>query len=124
MEKPQRGAVPIRRPIQVVIRQDRMAILQSRHAGENSSYGGAVISLNQPTEQVMEEFATALRAHRKDWGLAGNGLYWRPVLQLNVGPRGQQQAIRLAPLLEGSGIEIDRSHTARQNGQVPAQATR
>ncbi len=123
-QKPEQDAVPIRRPIQVVIRQDRIVILQSRQADENTASNGSMISLNQPTRQVMEEFVKALRKHMNDWGLAGNGLYWRPVLHLNVGPRGQQQATRLTPLLESSGIEIDSAHTARQNGPVPVQATR
>jgi hypothetical protein len=83
-----------------------------------------VISLDQPTEQVLDEFAAALRAHMKDWGLAGNGLYWRPVLQLNIGPQGQQQANRLSRLLEDSGVEIDRPHTAQKDQEVPAHATR
>jgi hypothetical protein len=124
IQNPQRGAVPIRRPIRVVIRHDRVTILRSRHVDENSSHGGSVISLDQPTEQVLDEFAAALRAHMKDWGLAGNGLYWRPVLQLNIGPQGQQQANRLSRLLEDSGVEIDRPHTAQKDQEVPAHATR
>jgi biopolymer transport protein ExbD len=124
IQNPRHGAVPIRRPIQVVIRQDQIAILRSRHATEDFSYEGAVISLAQPTERVMAEFATALREHMKEWGLAGNGLYWRPVLQLNIGPRGEQQAIRLTRLLEGSGVEISGPRTARKNKETPAHATK
>ena len=124
LQNPQRGAVPIRRPIHVVIRQDRMAILRSRDSDTDSSYQGAVISMDQPVDQIMAEFVTALREHMKDWGLAGNGLFWRPVLKLNIGPRGQKQAARMSRLLEDSGVEIDWPRTARQRPEVPTQATR
>ncbi|MEO2049528.1 MAG: hypothetical protein ABGX16_23470 [Pirellulales bacterium] len=124
MQGQPRGSVPIRRPIQVVIRKDRIAILRSRHTDINSALSGAVIGLNQPTAKVMDEFASALREHMKDWGLAGNGLYWRPVLQLNIGPQGQQQAARFTRLLKDSGVEIGAPRTSRHNQEVPADATR
>jgi hypothetical protein len=124
MQGQPRGSVPIRRPIHVVIRKDRIAILRSRHTDKDSAINGAVIGLNQPTTKVMDEFASALREHMKDWGLAGNGLYWRPVLQLNIGPQGQHQAARFTRLLKDSGVEIGAPRTARQNQEVPAHATR
>lgn len=124
LRKPRQGAVPIRRPIQVLIRRDQIAILQSRHEDDGFSEDGTVIFLAQPNERIFEEFVTALRKHMDGWGLAGNGLYWRPVLQLHVGPRGEPQAARLVQWLEGSGIEIDRPSTARQNRQLPARTTR
>lgn len=115
------GAVPIRRPIQVVVRDDRLAILPSRHTSESD---GAVVSLYQPAEKVMDEFTTALREHMENWGLAGNGLYWRPVLMLNVGPNAKENAERLTRLLDDSGVEVRLLETARKNREDSNHATR
>ena len=100
------GAVPIRRPIEVVVRQNQIALLPSRHALEANDESGAVISLNQSIPQISEQFVQALRSHVQEWGLAGNGLYWRPVLELKVGPNAQQTAHDITRLLQDSGVEV------------------
>ncbi len=107
-----RGAVPIRRPIQVVVRQDQLALLPSRHAVGGEAATGKVISLNQPIGQISNEFVAALRTRIEEWGLAGNGMYWRPVLKLNVGPGAEQTAEQVLRLLKDSGVEIRLSDTA------------
>jgi hypothetical protein len=118
-----RGAVPIRRPIQVVVRGDHLAILPSRHQTEQVPLQGSVIPLGQPTDEVIDQFTAALKEHMNDWGLAGNGLYWRPVLVLNVGPDGKDHAIRLTQLLDDSGIEI-REASSHRNRKGAAHALR
>ena len=40
------------------------------------------------------------------WGIAGRGLYWKPVLNLYVNPGGERRAAELEVLLERSGLEI------------------
>ena len=106
-----RGAVPIRRPIHVVVRKDRLTILPSKHIRGGSDSNGAVISLNQSARQVSDEFAESLRSRVDQWGLAGNGLYWRPVLELNIGPEAEETARGLAKLLRNSGVELSRKDT-------------
>ncbi len=128
VENARRGAVPIRRPIQIVVRDDRLAILPSRHATEGAAAKGAVIPLGRPTGKVMDDFAAALRTHMKDWGLAGNRLYWRPVLMLHVGPNATRQAAQLTRLLENSGVEVRLPDTASKpptrRQERPSHATR
>ena len=58
------------------------------------------------TEEALDEFVSAMWDHMKSWGIAGNGLYWRPVLTVETGPDGARRAAELKALLEGSGIEF------------------
>ena len=108
-----RSSVPIRRPIEVVVRKNQIALLPSRHALDGDASTGKVISLNQPIDQISNEFRTALRTRIEEWGLAGSGLYWRPMLKLNVGPGAEQTAEQVMRLLKDSGVEIRLPNTAR-----------
>ena len=113
LEKAMRNAIPVRRPIQVVVRQNQLALLPSRHATQGVEATGTVILLDQSLEQISDEFVTALRVRVDEWGLAGNGLYWRPVLELHVGPDAEETAMRLNHLLRDSGVEVRLPETAQ-----------
>jgi len=122
VEGGRRGSVPIRRTIHVVVRQNQLAFLPSRHALEGAAAKGQVIQLNQSQRQISDEFVAALQTRIKDWGLAGNGLYWRPQLKLNVGPGAEQTAEQVKRLLKNSGVELSLPETARagQKGALDA----
>ena len=106
VQRAMRGAVPIRRPIQVVVRNSQIALLPSRHVTRGTEATGVVISLDQPLDRVSHEFVAALKVRIDEWGLAGNGLYWRPVLELHVGPDAGRTASKLMQLLKNSGVEV------------------
>jgi hypothetical protein len=93
----------ITRPIQVVVRPDQIDILSDE--GPTGQKPQA-ISFHQPTDQVLDELAAALQQHIKDWGLAGQGMYWRPTLVLQVAPGADRHAIRLNDLLKDSGVDV------------------
>ena len=105
------GAVPISRPVRVVCRGDRLAILPDR-----SSEEGKVILLGSSTEEAIDDFVSALWDHMKTWGIAGRGLYWRPILVLHVGPDGEKRAAELRKILEGSGLEVREQRMAGLKG--------
>ncbi|MEX2316673.1 MAG: hypothetical protein WD669_05950 [Pirellulales bacterium] len=112
------AAVPVRRSIQVVVRNDRVALLPE--AGEPTS-GGREVPLNGPTAKSLHDIVDAVQKHVGEWGMAGQGLYWRPVLVLHVGPDGGRRADELAQLLTDSGIELRTSAAAQPAGsQAPA----
>lgn len=113
VEKAMRNAIPVRRTIQVVVRQNQMALLPSRHATRGVEATGTVISLDQSLDQISDKFVSALRTRVDEWGLAGNGLYWRPVLELHVGPDAAETAARLNHLLKDSGVELRLPETAQ-----------
>ena len=79
--------MPVRRTIRVVVREDQLAILPD-DAGrtDGSAPAGKVVPMKGDTVESLDEFVKQVREHIDGWGMAGDGLYWRPVLVLNVGP--------------------------------------
>lgn len=119
-QKPQR-AVPIRRTIRVVVRNDQLAILPDAATGPNN---GKVIPFHGDTVQSLDEFVKQVRDQIDGWGIAGNGLYWRPVIDLSVGAEGQRRANDLARLLKNSGLELRTDETASNVPQGKSNETR
>jgi hypothetical protein len=62
---------------------------------------------------ARDDFAAAIENHIQTWGMAGQGLHWRPVIEMVVGPDGQQRADDLVRLLKGSGIEVTQDAVAQ-----------
>lgn len=105
--------IAIRRPVSVLVSRDQINVA-----------GGAVVPLLGSTEGSLDEFVKRVQQQVRSWGIAGQGLYWRPVLKLNVAPDGADRAQDLARLLERSGIEIDYQQTAAAPDRGGADATR
>jgi hypothetical protein len=109
--------VPVRRSIQVIVRGDRIAILPE--SGDPST-AGREVPLSGPMRKDLDEIVSAVQKHVGGWGMAGQGLYWRPVLVLHVGPDGARRADELTRLLKDSGIELRSSAATQQaGGQTP-----
>ncbi len=119
-----RNAVPIQRPIPVIVRKDHIALLPNRQESNHPSASGVTISLNQSPKQIGAELSVAIRDHVKDWGIAGSGLYWKPVLSLKVGPDGWESAQRLKKMLSGSGLGVKLPENARLSRGGKANAPR
>jgi hypothetical protein len=115
-----RRASPITRPIQVVVRPDQLDILPDE---PRAAPKPAVISFHQPTDQVLDALAVTVQQHIKDWGLAGQGMYWRPTLVLQVAPGANRHAIRLNDLLKDSGLDVHFKDLAAKPAE-PSHATR
>jgi hypothetical protein len=119
--------VAIRRTVQIVVRKDRLSILPDREETPqdgNMLAGGKEIPVEGDTQFAVDKFVSALQEHIHNWGIAGNGLYWRPVLTLNVGPDGQQRADELASFLRRSGLDVRTAATAQRQDQTDANQTR
>jgi hypothetical protein len=99
-------AVPVRRTIQVIVRNDQLAILSDEQPRGGHLPAGKTIPLKPDTGESIDEFVAAIQAQIDGWGMAGDGLYWRPVLSLHVGPDGHRRAQDLARLLKNSGLEL------------------
>jgi hypothetical protein len=109
---PSGGNVPVRRSIRVVVRQDRIAILPD-NVDANELSGGTEIEFSPQMIDRIDVIVAAIQQHVREWGIAGNGLYWRPVLVMHVGPEAEARVNELTALLKNSGIEL-RTTTAQQ----------
>jgi hypothetical protein len=62
----------------------------------------------QMSQSQLDAFVEAVQLEMKSWGLAVEGGYWKPVLQIEVAPDAERQFADLVRGLEGSGFEIER----------------
>jgi hypothetical protein len=113
-------AVPVRRTIHVAVKKDQLMI--SPDSGPAAA--GKMIAMKGDTVESIDEFVKQVRDHIDGWGIAGNNLYWRPVVVLTVAPDAQQRASDLERLLKNSGLEIRSDETAKNMPQVGAHETR
>lgn len=106
------GAVPIRRTIRVTVRDDAIVILPESGA-KNVSAEIREIPFSSTTYSVREEIADALQSRIENWGMAGQGLYWRPVIEFEVEADGHQRVEAFEQILSNSGIEIKPTEVAQ-----------
>ncbi len=95
------NAIPITRPIAVECYADRLVI------GSESSHRKEIRLGRQMLESVDEMVGT-IWEQMESWGIAGRGMYWRPVLSVRVAPGAEARFQELQTLLEGSGVRIER----------------
>ncbi len=105
LDRKKPNAVPIRRTIQFIVRNDHIAILPD-DATDEAVPGAKRIAIEGDTVQSLDRIVAAVRERTDSWGMAGDGLFWRPVLILIVGPNGQRRAEDLTRLLKNSGLEL------------------
>ena len=96
-----RRAVPIARPVRVECRADRLVV----RSEENPSQAQE-IPLSDRTEESIEDLVDAVW-HRVDtWGPAGRGMYWHPILSVDVAPGADGRFADLQTLLADSGLDV------------------
>ncbi|MEX0611056.1 MAG: hypothetical protein WD738_04280 [Pirellulales bacterium] len=124
LDRKKPAAVPIRRTIQVIVRDDHVAILAEDAQSNKAAPRGKRVEIQGDTVESLDKVVAAVREHIEAWGIAGDGLYWRPVLILNVGPDGERRADDLTRLLKGSGLELRRGNVASKQPQGESRETR
>jgi hypothetical protein len=123
VNQPKQRSMAIRRTIHVVVRNNQMTLLPGSYARRNEGTGKP-ISLDQPVDTISDEFSAAVKERIDDWGLAGSGMYWRPVLELTVEPGAQMTANRISHLLHDSGVEVQFPATANSTSSPAGGAIR
>jgi len=101
LRNPARGTVGVTRPIRVECHADSLMVLSDRGAA-----GNKVIALGPNTEASVDKLIGVVWEHMESWGMAGRGMYWKPVLQVQVDADAEQRYEDLVTLLEGSGITV------------------
>lgn len=108
--------IPIRRTIQIEVRGDALAILPEASSTKSSAAAGREFPFQDASLAAYEDLLSAVDQRIEDWGMAGQGLYWRPVIELRVGPDGDRRVDDLVRLLEHGGAEIRGESMAKQTG--------
>jgi multidrug efflux pump subunit AcrA (membrane-fusion protein) len=95
----------ITRPLQVVVLLDRLVLVPER--GDSRPAQQLRIS-PQMSQAELDRFVETVQLEMKSWGLAVEGGYWKPILQIEVAPDAERHYADLVRGLEGSGFEIER----------------
>ncbi|MCO6043566.1 hypothetical protein NG895_06570 [Aeoliella sp. ICT_H6.2] len=89
------------RTIHVTVSGQQLVVRSGRRTRASTA-----IPLDVGTKHAAQRFVRAIQAEVADWGIAGQGLYWKPVLDIAVGPGGEEVANSLATYLRQSGVEV------------------
>ena len=97
-----RGSFPITRPIRIQCEANRILLLADAPGGAISKE----VPLAARTADSVDALVAAIWEHIDGWGIAGKGLYWRPVLHAEATGEGSQRLADLKILLASSGLTI------------------
>jgi hypothetical protein len=98
------GATGITRPIRIACHSDRLVLLPEDRAKEKLE----VLRVEGQLQDQVDELVSRVWQRVETWGIAGPGMYWKPVLVAEVAPSGEQRYVELARLLHDSGITVKR----------------
>lgn len=98
-----RGSMPVARSIRVDCHPDRLVVVPEAGHGEPKT-----IPLPRRTAESVDELVAAVWEVIDHWGIAGRGMYWRPVLSFHVTPGAEQRFRELQVLLDRSGLDVER----------------
>ncbi|MBN1395732.1 MAG: hypothetical protein JW959_11980 [Pirellulales bacterium] len=98
-----RGSTGIQRPIGVACHADRIVVL-----AENDRSAERVVPLDETVESSIDAVISAVWDRIEGWGIAGQRMYWRPVLKVHVAPGGERCFDELKALLDGSGLTVEK----------------
>ena len=110
---PANMSVPIRRSIRVSCVRTKLRSCRRRNASAGKETAGQAISLDQPVERYLRTIRhRPARADRRV-GPRRQRHYWRPVLELNVGPDAQLTLNASWTCCKDSGVDIQVPETLK-----------
>ncbi len=98
-------ATGIVRPIRIALLPDRLIILPDR--GE--ARAPELVMVEGSLMNSIDGFVSKIWDRIEQWGIAVAGGYWKPVLNVQVAQGADERFEELRTLLEGSGLEVQRS---------------
>ncbi|MEZ6153980.1 MAG: hypothetical protein R3C09_28115 [Pirellulaceae bacterium] len=95
------------RSIRLQCLADRWIVLPD--SGKANDPSAIAITFDLSPQQRAERLAQVVAERVDSWGLALSGGYWKPTLVVDVAPDAQWRFHQLQQLLEGSGLDVQRS---------------
>lgn len=96
------GGTEFVRPISMRLQHDRYELVEQGRVVQTFPFGED--GIYRPTLQL----ATAIRDRVATWGATMRGGYWKPRLEVSVGPRAEQRFVEFEKLMQNSGVEVAR----------------
>ncbi len=98
-------ATGIVRPIRIALLPDRLIILPDR----GDSVPPELVMIDGSMMNNIDGFVSKIWDRIEQWGIAVAGGYWKPVLHVQVAQGADERFDELRTLLDGSGLEVQRS---------------
>ncbi|HOA51818.1 MAG TPA: hypothetical protein PKI05_06145, partial [Thermogutta sp.] len=98
------SAIPVTRPIRIDCFPDRVVLIPEQGLDHIR-----VFYLTPSPAKAVDELVKAIREYVETWGIAGNNMYWRPVLSVRVAPGAEAQFQILQILLKDSGLTVEQT---------------
>ncbi|HLA86317.1 MAG TPA: hypothetical protein VJL29_16140, partial [Thermoguttaceae bacterium] len=98
-------ATAVTQPIRIDCYADRLVLVPQRGLA-----GGRSVALGPQTRDAMDELVTAIWNYTEGWGMAGKGMYWRPVLHFYVYPGAEGRYRDVEDLLRDSGLPVEQKN--------------
>ncbi|EMI45970.1 hypothetical protein [Rhodopirellula sp. SWK7] len=96
------GGTEFVRPISLRCHHDRFELVEQGQVVQTFRFEQQ--DVYRPTLQL----ATAIRDRVMGWGATMQGGYWKPQLEVSVGPHAEQRFHELEILMQGSGVDVVR----------------
>jgi hypothetical protein len=93
-------STPLTRPIQLYMSADQATLFSDRGIPDKQ------VQFSGGTEESIDTLVAQVWDHVKGWGIAGRGMYWKPVLSVHVAPDGTARFNEFKQLMAGSGLEV------------------
>jgi hypothetical protein len=100
--------IPLTRPIQVECALNEFRLLDDRGRAVR-----ARVPVDGDTAAAVDPLVKAIHGRVAEWGLAGDRMYWKPMLVLSATPDGRSRRDDLERLLADSGL--DTRHSGQQD---------
>ncbi len=98
------GAIGVVRPVRLTCTANEIVL----HPESRANQSQLRLPFEVTTRSAVQPFVGALWERMDDWGVAGNGMYWQPILECEVAVGGDGRFDELKALLHGSGLQIRR----------------
>ncbi|MEZ6115767.1 MAG: hypothetical protein R3C28_04240 [Pirellulaceae bacterium] len=98
------GATGITRPISVILSSDHLYLLPESGSREKVE----PYPFQESVQESVDPLVASVWERMRSWGVAGQSMYWKPVLSVDVQPNAESEFAQLVSLLENSGIVVQR----------------
>lgn len=99
------GATGVTRPVQLHVFSNRVVLVPERGTDQQPQ----TFPIDASIRENIDDVVSALWKRMDSWGIAGPGMYWKPILRVRVAQDAEQNFSELDSLLKGSGILVERA---------------
>lgn len=108
------GDVPVSRTMRVTLDAQTLTVYS-----KDPQWKPEAVQLRPNTSESLDDFRMAVWREMDRWGSAGRGMYWRPILKIDVTPDGADRYFELKGLMENSGFVLESQRVFADSQQQP-----